>query len=74
MIDVQEGKCNSCFSYLVIEGKNNYHVDHIMPLVLGGSNWPDNLQLLCPRCNMKKGSKHPDEWRTIVESGVHLAP
>lgn len=72
MLDVQEGKCNACFTWLVIDGKNNYHVDHIMPLVLGGTNWPDNLQLLCPRCNMKKGSKHPDEWRAMVESGVHL--
>lgn len=72
MLDAQEGKCKSCFSLLVIEGRNNYHVDHIMPLILGGSNWPKNLQLLCPRCNIKKGSKHPDEWRAMVESGVHL--
>lgn len=35
----------------------NYHVDHKTPLSRGGSNWPDNLQLLCAPCNDSKGSK-----------------
>lgn len=39
-----------------------YHVDHIMPLALGGSNWPENLQCLCPSCNLSKGAKHPLDW------------
>jgi 5-methylcytosine-specific restriction endonuclease McrA len=32
-------------------------VDHIRPLAKGGSSNPANLQLLCPACNKKKGSK-----------------
>lgn len=39
-----------------------HHVDHIMPLALGGSNWPKNLQCLCPDCNRKKSSMHPLDW------------
>lgn len=39
-----------------------YHVDHIMPLVLGGSNDRTNLQLLCPSCNTSKGGKHPVDF------------
>lgn len=39
-----------------------YHVDHVMPLALGGTNWISNIQLLCPTCNMKKHAKHPIEW------------
>lgn len=36
------------------------HLDHIMPLALGGKHEPCNLQLLCPSCNLRKSSKHPD--------------
>lgn len=54
----QKSKCNSCGCDLV----DGYHVDHIMPLILGGSNWPSNLQMLCPTCNTSKGGMHPAEW------------
>ena len=33
-------------------------MDHIKPLVLGGSNRKSNIQPLCRECNWKKGSKH----------------
>lgn len=29
-------------------------VDHVNPLALGGTNWPENLQPLCLTCNMHK--------------------
>ncbi len=35
------------------------HIDHIVPLGRGGSNWPSNLQLLCPNCNHVKGNADP---------------
>lgn len=36
-----------------------YHIDHYMPLALGGSNWIENIQLLCEPCNLQKGALHP---------------
>jgi 5-methylcytosine-specific restriction endonuclease McrA len=54
----QKGLCNGCLKSL----PKSYHVDHIMPLCRGGSNWPSNLQLLCQSCNSSKGTKTMDEW------------
>lgn len=54
MLSVQNGKCNMC---AISIANGNYHTDHIVPLVKGGSHWPINRQLLCPKCNHKKGTK-----------------
>jgi 5-methylcytosine-specific restriction endonuclease McrA len=62
LFEVQRGACAGCDAVLVKGGKGRYHVDHVMPLALGGSNWPENLQLLCPPCNHTKHAKHPDDW------------
>lgn len=59
----QNGRCAACVNDIA----TGYHVDHVMPLVLGGSNWPDNLQLLCAPCNLSKGSKHPEVWRVSAQ-------
>lgn len=58
---VQRGKCTGGCGYLLRDG---YHVDHKTPLSRGGSNWPDNLQLLCQPCNDSKGVKTDEEWRS----------
>ena len=55
----QKGKCAFCLKPL---GKLKPHVDHYMPLVLGGSNDPSNLRLLHKTCNLKKGKSDPVEF------------
>jgi len=45
--------------------KVSYHIDHVMPIVKGGSNWPENIQLLCPSCNLRKSAKDPYEWAAL---------
>jgi 5-methylcytosine-specific restriction endonuclease McrA len=55
---LQKGKCACCRKPL----GDDYHMDHIVPLVLGGSNTDDNIQLLTSRCNLQKGAKHPVEF------------
>lgn len=55
---LQKGKCACCKKPL---GKN-YHMDHIVPLALGGTNTDDNIQLLHQKCNHKKSSKDPIDF------------
>lgn len=55
---LQRGKCACCGKPL---GKD-YHIDHIMPLALGGSNTDDNIQLLRKLCNLQKSAKHPVDF------------
>jgi 5-methylcytosine-specific restriction endonuclease McrA len=52
---LQKGKCACCRQAL----GDDYELDHIVPLALGGSNTDDNIQLLTKRCNRQKGAKHP---------------
>jgi 5-methylcytosine-specific restriction endonuclease McrA len=64
LYDEQIGLCAGCHREL--NGK--FEIDHVMPILLGGSNWPENLQLLCRRCNRSKGHKHPDAWLAELRS------
>lgn len=68
MMAAQDGKCVCCKR----DVRKFFHVDHIMPLALGGTNWPDNLQILCPSCNCSKGSKHPDTWIKEISAKAEL--
>ena len=45
-------KCRYCTTRLLV---NNMACDHIHPLSLGGVSTPDNLQMICMRCNTRKG-------------------
>lgn len=55
MLKQQKGKCIVCKVDII----NSYHIDHIMPLALGGHNGIQNIQLLCQHCNCSKHAKHP---------------
>ncbi|OJW77978.1 HNH endonuclease signature motif containing protein [Thiobacillus sp. 65-1402] len=58
LFSLQHGKCACCGQPL----GDKYHLDHIMPISLGGANTDDNIQLLRQRCNNQKHSKHPVEF------------
>jgi 5-methylcytosine-specific restriction endonuclease McrA len=55
---LQQGKCACCG--VKLDGK--YHLDHIMPLALGGAHEDGNMQLLTPVCNLRKNAKHPIDY------------
>jgi len=58
IMKAQRGMCVAC----KISLKNGYHIDHVMPIKLGGSNERTNLQLLCPTCNLQKKARHPVDF------------
>jgi 5-methylcytosine-specific restriction endonuclease McrA len=53
LLESQHGKCNQC----QIDLNGNFHMDHIVPIALGGPNMDWNIQLLCPPCNIRKGAR-----------------
>lgn len=55
LFNLQQEKCAICGTSI----STGYHVDHIYPLVSGGSNDKYNLQLLCAPCNLSKHDKDP---------------
>jgi 5-methylcytosine-specific restriction endonuclease McrA len=57
----QGGRCYICRKKLTA-----YHVDHFIPLALGGSNDPGNLRLACLKCNQSKHAKHPHDLGLLL--------
>lgn len=58
LLKLQRGKCACCGLPLGVK----YHLDHIMPIALGGTNTDDNIQLLRDVCNFQKHMKHPVDF------------
>lgn len=40
-----------------------FHIDHVTPVAMGGSDKPGNLCVACKSCNLSKGAKHIKRWR-----------
>lgn len=59
LFKLQRGKCAcGCGQPL----GDDYHLDHNMPLALGGEHADDNIQLLRKTCNLHKSAKHPVDF------------
>ena len=58
LFKLQRGKCACCSSPL----GTNFHLDHIMPIALGGPNTDENIQLLRGLCNKQKHAAHPVDF------------
>lgn len=57
VLELDDGVCGVC-------GRDvdpfDYHVDHIVPLALGGQHSYANSQVAHPRCNLRKWAKMPE--------------
>ena len=58
LFKLQKGLCPCCKQPL----GDTPHLDHIMPLALGGANSDDNMQLLRSSCNQQKHAKHAIDY------------
>lgn len=64
---IPDGQIEDFSTKIVIDGETNYTpidgydfptVDHVIPLVAGGSNKIENIVLSCHHCNSTKGVKY----------------
>lgn len=63
----QRGLCLYCG-----ERKGTLHMDHVIPLYLGGRHSVGNIVLACEDCNKLKGGMSLMQWRMTKEKG-HLS-
>ena len=59
----QNERCDGCLEVFKFK---MFEVDHIVPRVKGGTDRFDNLQLLCPPCNRRKGDKSMKEFSAMM--------
>lgn len=59
LFKLQRGRCACCHADLT---KKKPHLDHVIPVALGGPNSDENMQLLCYSCNQSKCAKHPIDF------------
>lgn len=59
----QDGRCFFCGVTIFQTIPGDYHIDHLMPLNRGGSNWSDNLALSCSYCNCSRQDRTVTEWQ-----------
>jgi len=57
---LEAGQCVACET--VINWYGVWHVDHIVPLSLGGHNSVDNFIPLCASCNLSKGNMFMEKF------------
>lgn len=58
LYDIQGGLCPCCGEIL----GENFHLDHIVPISLGGLNDDSNVQLLRDKCNLEKSDTPASIW------------
>ena len=57
-------KCCYCNCKLLV---SNMVCDHILPLSLGGNSTPNNLLMICGRCNTRKGPLTDRNFRRLLK-------
>lgn len=56
------GRCHLCGKKC---NHSKWHLDHLIPLSLGGEHTRKNVAVACPRCNESKGNKGHSQLRLL---------
>lgn len=68
LFGIQEGKCNGC---QVLFPFRNMTIDHVIAKSKGGTDAPDNLQLLCGACNSIKENRTQEQLiQKLKDEGI----
>ena len=59
--DASGGRCHYCG--VVLHPIRDFTVDHVLPVIGGGSDEPSNLVAACVSCNLGKGDRLPNAAR-----------
>jgi 5-methylcytosine-specific restriction endonuclease McrA len=65
MCKAQGYLCNLCFNLFP---PSRLSIDHIHPVARGGTNNPNNLHILCLRCNQSKGARIMSGLKATIPS------
>ncbi|QDP45719.1 MAG: hypothetical protein Unbinned5179contig1000_6 [Prokaryotic dsDNA virus sp.] len=57
-------QCRYCSDVLLVY---NIVCDHMYPLSLGGDSTPNNLAIICKRCNTRKGHLTDKEYKSLLK-------
>lgn len=57
VLEVYNGKCAYCGG-----AHDKLQQDHVMPVVQGGGYTKDNIVPACPKCNLEKHDRTPEQW------------
>jgi hypothetical protein len=60
IFDRSQGRCHYCAAALTLDG--HWHVEHMLPRALGGSDGAYNLVASCARCNLTKRDRSALEF------------
>lgn len=68
--NLQNKQCYYCKDSI----QHGYEIDHLKPLIQGGTEWPDNISLACKKCNQRKwGFSERKFWKILEASfGVEV--
>ena len=56
--------CKYCTSILTV---SNMVCDHVVPLSCGGPSTVNNLEMICRRCNTRKGPLDANQYQDVVD-------